>query len=88
MDKDAAFQDLQTKNTYLQQQLEQREHREQIIAQKAVTTSAVSINIFFFFVIYEKENKGSKSKFRKLLLLYLCVLNPKAGRVESNIRNI
>ncbi|XP_071137463.1 centrosomal protein of 290 kDa-like isoform X1 [Mytilus edulis] len=40
MDKDAAFQDLQTKNTYLQQQLEQREHREQIIAQKAVTTSA------------------------------------------------
>ncbi|CAC5374165.1 CEP290 [Mytilus coruscus] len=40
MDKDAAFQELQTKNTYLQQQLEQREHREQIIAQKAVTTSA------------------------------------------------
>lgn len=42
MDKDAAFQELQTKNQYLQQQLEQLEQREQIIAQKAATTSAVS----------------------------------------------
>lgn len=55
MDKDAAFQDLQTKNQYLKQQLEQLEQREQVIAQKAVTTSAV--RIFIVKIVF-----GSMSK--------------------------